>query len=437
MKKVLLLISACILLLSTVNSNSARNTASVAILPFKLTRVPVSYQTALFKSMNSFLYQKSPVSTASTSRTKAVGYPLSSREIIPSSYRKTYDKIAANLGVDHLVMGRIVKVNGGIKIELKVYSRGSRKFSYETDDLIQSYNETNDSGRMLGGRVYLYFTGSIPHMYNLDATRGQYYDRVNLTWNCSQNCSSYQVYRSEYQYGPYRQLVETSKNAYIDRETEPGIRYWYKVYAIKDGIPADFAERYGYRAIKPPGGEDMDDIMDAKDNDIPPPSSATEAIKRKKHLKILEDYYMNSIKLRFIIFVGKHYVRNGKVLIFNDLYPYYLDRDKLTLYVIDRDKYYIKLYCQKLIKILREAEAAGITRADLFDRLIKNGMLFCIRTGTVRIKTDDGRTRYLPSYEALGMATEYFKDYKGWPSHTIMMSTSNEQLSKEMEKRAN
>ncbi|MFW5770121.1 MAG: hypothetical protein ACOCX9_01670, partial [Spirochaetota bacterium] len=162
-----------------------------------------------------------------------------------------------------------------------------------------------------------------------------------------------------------------------------------------------------------------------------------EGRKRKKHLDIIEDYYMNSIKLRFIIFAGKYYVRSGKVLIFNDLYPYQLDRKKLTMYVIDRDKYYIKFYCQKLIKILREAEAAGIKRADLFDRLIKNGMLFCIRTGTVPVKTGDGRTRYLPSYEALGMATEYFKNYKKWPSHTIMMSTSNEHLSKEMEKRAN
>ncbi len=437
MKKVLLLISACILLLSTVNSNSARETTSLAVLPFKLTRVSASYQTALLGSMTSFLGQQSSVSTTSISRTKGVGYPLSSRKNIPASYRNTYNKIAANLGVSHLVMGRIVKVNGAFKIETKLYSRGNSEFLYETDELIQSFNETGETGRILAGRVNLFLSGILPYVYNLDITRGEYYDRVILSWSCSEKRAGYHVYRSAYQYGPYKKLDEISTSKYIDRDTEPGIRYWYKIYSIKKGIPAGVAERYGYSAIRPPKGEDMDDIIDAKDNNIPPPSSSTEARKRKKHLNIIEDYYMNSIKLRFVIFVGKYYVRSGKVLIFNDLYPYHLDRKNLTMYVIDRDKYYIKFYCQKLIKILREAEAAGIKRADLFDRLIKNGMLFCIRTGTVRIKTEDGRTRYLPSYEALGMATEYFKNYKDWPSHTIMMSTSNEHLSKEMEKRAN
>ncbi len=437
MKKVLLLISACILLLSTVNSNSARGTTSLAVLPFKMIRVSSSYRTTLLESMTSFLGKQSAVSTTSISRTRGVRYPLSSRKNIPASYRNTYNKIAANLGVTHLVMGRIVKVNGAVEVETKIYSRGDNEFLYETDELVQSFNEIDETGRIMAGRVNLYLSGNLPYVYNLDTARGEYYDRIILSWNCSDNCDGYQVYRSAYQYGPYKKLDEISKSKYIDRDAEPGIRYWYKIYAIREGIPAGVAQRYGYSAIRPPEGEDMDDIIDAKDNDIPSPSSTAEARKRKKHLNILEDYYMNSIKLRFIIFVGKYYVRNGKVLIFNDLYPYHLDRKNLTMYVIDRDKYYIKFYCQKLIKILREAEAAGIKRADLFDRLIKNGMLFCIRTGTVRIKTEDGRTRYLPSYEALGMATEYFKNYKEWPSHTIMMSTSNEHLSKEMEKRAN
>jgi len=437
MKKVLLLISACILLLSTVNSNSARETTSLAVLPFKLVHVSASYQTALFKSMSSYLEQQSSVSTTSTNRTKGVRYPMSLRKTIPASYRNTYNKIAANLGVSHLVMGRIVNVKGAVEIETKIYSRGDDEFLYETDELVQSFNETGETGRILAGRVNLFLSGNLPYVYNLDTTRGNYYDRVILSWNCSDNCDGYQVYRSAYQYGPYRKLDEISKSKYTDNDVEPGIRYWYKIYATRVGIPAGVAQRYGYSAIRPPEGEDIDDIIDVKDNDIPPPSSPAEAMKRKKHLNIIEDYYMNSIKLRFIMFVGKYYVRSGKVLIFNDLYPYQLDRKNLTMYVIDRDKYYIKFYCQKLIKILRETEAAGIKRADLFDRLIKNGMLFCIRTGTVRIKTEDGRTRYLPSYEALGMATEYFKNYKEWPSHTIMMSTSNEHLSNEMEKRAN
>jgi len=433
MKRTYFLIPAFILLLSIVNSNSVGESASMAVLPFKLSGVPASYRKALHNEMTKYLSSKSSLQVLSSSRTSGVRYPLSSRKSIPSSYRNTYDKIAANLGVSHLVIGKLVKLNGAYTVNTMIYSRGNRNFDYQTDDLFHSYGDIDETGKTLAGRVHLHFSGQVPHVYNLDVSRGKYYNRILLSWNSSEPCDEYHVYRSAYQYGNYTKIDDTSKREFRDNDVEPGIRYWYRVYPVKNGIRADSAQRYGYRAIRPPEGADLDDIIDPKDENIPPPSSAVEARKRKKHLDILEDYYMNSIKLRFIMFIGKFYVRDGTVQIFNDLYPYHLDRENLTMYVVDRDKYYIKFYCQKLIKILRETEAAGIPREELFDRLIKNGMLFCIRTGTIRIKTKDGRTRYVPSYEALGMGTLYFKNDKNWRSHSIMMSTSNKKLSDKME----
>ena len=433
MKRTYFLIPAFILLLSSVNSNSVGQSTATAVLPFKTSGVPASYRNAMHKEMINYLSSKSSSRVLSSNRTSSVRYPLSSRESIPSSYRNTYDKIAANLGVSHLVLGKLVNLNGAYTVETMIYSRGNRSFDYQTDELFHSYNDIHETGKTLAGRVHLHLSGQIPHVYNLDVSRGKYYDRIDISWNCSESCDEYHVYRSAYQYGNYEKIDETSRREYRDKDVEPGIRYWYKVYPIKSGIRADVAERYGYRAIIPPEGADLDDILDEKDREVPPPSSAEEARKRKKHLDILEDYYMNSIKLRFIMFIGKFYVRDGTVQVFNDLYPYHLDRENLTMYVVDRDKYYIKFYCQKLFKILRETEAAGIPRDELFDRIIKNGMLFCIRTGTIRIKTDDGRTRYIPSYEALGMGTLYFKYDEDWKSHSIMMSTSNKTLSDKME----
>ncbi|PKL41085.1 MAG: hypothetical protein CVV44_00155 [Spirochaetae bacterium HGW-Spirochaetae-1] len=71
---------------------------------------------------------------------------------------------------------------------------------------------------------------------------------------------------------------------------------------------------------------------------------------------------------------------------------------------------------------------------DLFTRLMNNAIFYCIPRGDKPITRKDGTVIFIPYYEAIGMSTEYFKNYSNWRSNTIMLSTSDKKLQKEMEK---
>jgi len=71
---------------------------------------------------------------------------------------------------------------------------------------------------------------------------------------------------------------------------------------------------------------------------------------------------------------------------------------------------------------------------DLFTRLMNNALFYCIPRGDKPITRKDGTVIFIPYYEAIGMSTEYFKNYSNWRSNTIMLSTSDKKLQKEMEK---
>ena len=69
-----------------------------------------------------------------------------------------------------------------------------------------------------------------------------------------------------------------------------------------------------------------------------------------------------------------------------------------------------------------------ILQKDLFSRLIDNGLSFCSYTNDVPILQNDGTIRYLPKLSAIGMATEYYKNNKGWKNETLVFTTSDNSL---------
>jgi hypothetical protein len=71
---------------------------------------------------------------------------------------------------------------------------------------------------------------------------------------------------------------------------------------------------------------------------------------------------------------------------------------------------------------------------DLFSRLMQNAIYFCVYEQDRPITQKDGTIRYLPSFQAVGMSTEYYRDCRNWKSNTIMISTSDEKLMSEMKK---
>ena len=61
-------------------------------------------------------------------------------------------------------------------------------------------------------------------------------------------------------------------------------------------------------------------------------------------------------------------------------------------------------------------------------RLIDNAVMFCIRSGDKEMMEPDGRIRYTPTLEVVGMMTEYHRDYENWKSNVIVFGTSDEEI---------
>jgi hypothetical protein len=67
---------------------------------------------------------------------------------------------------------------------------------------------------------------------------------------------------------------------------------------------------------------------------------------------------------------------------------------------------------------------------EIANMLVRNSIVYCVRRGEKKIWARDGTVRYYPLFEAVGLSTEYYRDYKNWRSNTVIFATSNEELYK-------
>ncbi len=84
-----------------------------------------------------------------------------------------------------------------------------------------------------GYTVKKYIKGrSIPKLYNLKTTKGDYPDKVVLTWRGIGNEFTYCVYRWTYK-KKWKQLKITSASRYVDRNVVAGRQYYYSIRVMR------------------------------------------------------------------------------------------------------------------------------------------------------------------------------------------------------------
>ena len=71
--------------------------------------------------------------------------------------------------------------------------------------------------------------------------RSAAYNKIIITWDKVEGATSYKLQRSadESGTGNYMDLGETTDTAYADTGLHPGVRYWYKVAAVVNGVLSD------------------------------------------------------------------------------------------------------------------------------------------------------------------------------------------------------
>jgi len=280
--------------------------------------------------------------------------------------------------------------------------------------------------------------------------------------------SSYAVLRSDKIDSGFSQIaaVENS-NVYEDADVEKGVYYWYKILPISqtdNELPADkFISEENYisfhRQIKTnspdtknsdtisdsnsnplpvysaycskpiPSGMPLDELLNEKKQTVKTPKDPVQLTLYNKRINYLKKFYMNNIKLSLVMSFSKQYIKSGELRIFDKFMNYELKEGqrKIVFFGTDYD-YAVEFESKKIFSILN-----GSDDSDLKELLLKNAETFCLYSGEKPFVDKDGITRYIHTFDAVGLSTRYLKNDKDWKKNTIMVSTSRKDLQQKLQ----
>lgn len=392
---------------------------SVGVLRFRAEAVPAANAAAIHSSLS-----------ASEGRRDGWSIPYTydrGARVSPQNLAR-YDEICGSLKCGLLLMGRIYARGRSLFVEAKLFSCEERSFLITITEPVPN-GAIKKTGALLSRKISLFLKGSLPIVFGLEISNGTYPDRVSLSWRCTTDGSNFTISRSFFEKGPYLKIGETRSTTFVDTTVDEGIKYWYTVSVRRSdvtGIPANGA---GYREPPVPQGLTMNELLDGHVRDWPEPATPEEAEREKLHLELYEKYYESYFMMTFIILVGRMYVNSGELLAYRGFVMRSWDPANRTVYLSRPGMPApVRFFSKRLFRFLRDMYQMNIGIDELLPRVIANGVLFCVRTGDREFRQPDGKIRYLPELEAVGLATEYHRDYKKWKSNTIVFATSDEEL---------
>ena len=359
--------------------------------------------------------------------TGALWYPYGPGNRIPPENLTRYETICGYLQCSYLLMGRIYKRNKAMLIEAKLYHASEKKFILTFDESFIPGNQKKTAG-LIVRKVALFLEGRLPVVSELKISKGISMQKVSLSWTCNTDGNNYIISRSVFENGPLDKIGETRSIRFIDTTAGEGLKYWYSVSAVNSDLSGIPAVGYGYRKPSNPRSLTPDEVIDVRNKPWPAPGSDEENEKEKLHLRLFEKYYENYFMVAFIVMVGKIYVNSGELLVYRDFKLYSWDPANRIIYLSKPGMIPVKFHSKRFFRLVRDMHEMKIPYDDLLPRVIDNAILYCVRTGEKEVREPDGRTRYAPCFEAVGMSTEYVREYEKWRSASIVFATSDEEL---------
>ena len=334
---------------------------------------------------------------------------------------------AARINADILLIGRILATQGAAVIEARIFNANDSSF---TDMIIETVKDGDyrEAARSLASRVAAYLSGALPRILSLIGSRGTSFAHVNLEWRGSDPQASYALERAALKSGPWRELAVVKGTSYHDEDAEEGILFWYRVTPIAAGMRGMTSECTGYRKPRNPKSLTVDEIMSTRNKPWPQPATQEEREREERHLVLFRKYYESYFMMSFIFLVGRIYVNSGDLLVYRDIPHYHLDPANRTVYFSKPGVMTVKFFSKRFYRFWRDMYFMNIPFEELLPRVMANSFLFCVRAGESETRLPDGRIRYLPHFNAVGMGTEYHRDYAKWRGNSIMFATSDEDL---------
>ncbi len=343
---------------------------------------------------------------------------------------------AGKQGSSYAVTGKISASDAGIAITAYLVPVSRWRSIYQTSLLVKDKEALARAAEIISGRLFVQRQGKSPRaIENMKAVPDNDAGKIALAWDAGAD-SRYAVYRSPFREGPFEFISESQGTAFDDTTAEPGMEYWYGAGPVIDGAYCDpSAPVKAHLTMKPAAGLSIAEMQKAK-------TVRDDQIRKqrgdkivKAHLKFIEKYYMHPIKLSLVFMMSKSYINDGKLTALAGFTGYERNTETGDILLKRDDNAYAVIFQRSRFPVLMdEAEKANIEdREGLIDRLVKNSVAYCIYAGEKEMKDQANRTRFVPLFEAIGVSTEYFKNYQNWQGNTIMFGTGNGELKKKMQ----
>jgi hypothetical protein len=369
---------------------------------------------------------------APQSEAPSLGYAYEAGNVISAATLARYAAICDRLKCTHLLMGRVVSRNRETFLEAKVFSAPDRAFICTLVEPVTG-NNIAPAASSIVTNASLSVQGTIPVVSGLNVSRGAAVDRVSLSWLCSAPGSTFSITRSYHDRSPAVTIGETKETSFADMTAEQGIKSWYTITPVKSGITGTPLTGYGYRKPPSPRALTVDEMLDPRTRPWPPdPPTQEERDRQKLHLELMEKYYESYFMTSFIVMVGKMYVNSGDLLAYRDFRGYSWDPGNRIIYFSKPGVLTVKFFSKRFFRFVRDMYNMKIPFDELLPRLVSNGILFCVRSGETETREAGGRVRYIPNMEAIGMSSEYVRDYEKWKSASLVFATSDEALYKKI-----
>ncbi len=349
-------------------------------------------------------------------------------DITPRNLER-YEEICATLGCSHLLMGKLYAGKKEILAEIRLYSSREKRLLRVPGDTIAP-GAVNKPAERIARRVSLYLLGRLPAVNELRVSKGSSPADVTLSWKCPGSDNNFIISRSPFETGPYAKIGETRSTRFIDTTAEQGMKYWYSVSVARGGLEGIPASGSGYRKPPAPQGLTVNGMMDGRTRPWPEPGSREERERERLHLQLFEKYYESPFMVAFIIMVGKMYINSGELIAFRDFTSYAWEPGERVVYLMKPGMPRIRFHSRRFFRFARDMHDLHIPFEELMPRVIGNAILFCVRVDDQETRLADGRTRYVPVLEGVGLSTEYHRDYVKWRSNTVVFGTSTDALYK-------
>ncbi|HEY1406948.1 MAG TPA: hypothetical protein VF857_10090 [Spirochaetota bacterium] len=349
--------------------------------------------------------------------------------ITAESYIAGLGNVAQSNHAEYALTGSVRHNGSGTEIISILVRSKEQKIFYQTKIQIFPSDKKYDPIPELWGRMNLALEGKSYPITNLKIQKGDSPNQIGVEWDQIPECKEYLVYRSRKADGAFEQVAKTNRPALYDKTPESGARYYYYVQPVVNGVRLDpSAILDGYKKPAIPKSEDLRTML--KSFAKPVPHLTTDEEKKvEEQIAKIRPYYQNRTKLNLTLHFVNDYVVRKELFVYRNFPNPVVDTQNRTMTMTANGNSYIVLFNNNSFF----SKIVSLNDEELTNRLVRNAVFFCVPTGEKEIVDENGESKFIPIFEAIGMCTQYYKEARNWEDTTIIFGTSNKELKAKIE----